>query len=79
MPPNAVSIIGRLIKEMRSSTIWTTANDTKNKVIYYHTQHNRQVRKIDVGRIGFSTFKEIQIFPLDVEKAQMIVDRTPQN
>lgn len=67
------------LKGMRSSTIWTTANDTKNKVIYYHTQHNRQVRKIDVKRIGFSTLKEIQIFPLDVEKAQMIVDRTPQN
>ena len=28
---------------MRSSTIWTTGYDTKNRVLYYHTQINRRV------------------------------------
>ena len=50
-------------KGMRSSTIWTSAYDTKDRVIYYHTQHNRRVRKIDLSRIDFGSFKRDQIHP----------------
>jgi choloylglycine hydrolase len=63
---------------MRSATIWTSAHDMKNKVIYYHTQHNRQVRKIDVNSIPFDSLKEVQTFPLDEQKQQAIKDRTPR-
>jgi len=62
---------------MRSSTIWTIAHDMKNKVIYYHTQHNRQVRMVDVGSLNFGSIKEVQTFPLDEQKEQAIKDRTP--
>ncbi|NEQ39774.1 MAG: choloylglycine hydrolase family protein [Okeania sp. SIO3I5] len=62
---------------MRSSTLWTTAQDITNKVIYYHTQNNRQVRKIDVGSLDFETINEMQTFPLDIVKEQNIEDRTP--
>ena len=63
---------------MRSSTLWTSAHDLANKVMYYHTQHNRQVRMIDIRRLNFDTIDEIQTFPLDEQKIQAIKDRTPQ-
>jgi len=61
---------------LRSSTLWTTAWDTKNKIFYYHTQHNRRVRKIDLKRIDFSK-KDIIHLPLDHRKEQDIEDITP--
>ena len=62
---------------MRSSTIWTVATDASNRVIYYHTQHNRRVRKIDVGAIDFGALGgEIRTIPLDKKKSQDIEDIT---
>ncbi len=63
--------------DLRSATLWTSAHDLKNKVIYYHTQHNRQVQKIDLNHINFDTLKDVQVFPLDESKQQAIKDRTP--
>jgi choloylglycine hydrolase len=62
---------------MRSSTIWTTGYDTKNLVMYYHTQHNRRVRKINLGKVDFEKPREIVRLPLDKEKKQDIEDVTP--
>jgi choloylglycine hydrolase len=62
---------------MRSSTIWTTAYDTKNRTMYYHTQHNRRVRKVDLTRVDFEKSREILRLPLDKEKKQDIEDVTP--
>ncbi len=58
-------------KGMRSSTIWTTAYDTKNLVMQYHTMHNRRVREIDFANIDFNA-KEIVRVPMDRVKAQDI-------
>jgi len=56
---------------MRSSTIWTVVYDTKNRVMYYHTQHNRRVRKVNAGDIRFDTLKGgIITRPLDIRKAE---------
>ncbi len=63
---------------MRSSTLWTTAYDTKNKVFYYHTMHNRRVRKVDLNKIDFAAGKLMQV-PMDKEKSQDIEDVTPRN
>jgi choloylglycine hydrolase len=63
---------------MRSSTLWTTAYDTKNKVLYYHTQHNRRVRKVDLNEIDFDASGKLMQLPLDKEKAQNIEDVTPR-
>lgn len=69
-----------LLKEMRSSTIWTSAADTKNLVYYYHTQHNRRVRMVDLKKIDFSPNKSgIKHFPLDMPKSQDIKDVTPKD
>ena len=63
---------------MRSSTLWTTAYDTKNKVLYHHTQHNRRVRKVDLNEIDFDASGKLMQLPLDKEKVQNIEDVTPR-
>ena len=62
---------------MRSSTIWTTGYDTKNLIMYYHTQHNRRVRRVELGKIDFARGTELVRMPLDKEKRQDFEDVTP--
>ena len=62
----------------RSATIWTTAHDTKNKVMYFHTQHNRRVQMIDLAKIDFGGFDTIRRVSFG-EKRQDIKDITPEN
>lgn len=64
---------------MRSSTIWTTAYDTKNLVMQYHTMHNRRVRQVDLKTIDFAKSQELVRIPLDREKRQDIEDVTPKH
>lgn len=64
------------LKGMRSSTIWTSVWDLSEKVLYFHTQHNRRVRKVNLNRINFSG-NEIDHIPLDDKKEQDIKDITP--
>jgi choloylglycine hydrolase len=68
-----------LLEGMRSSTLWTTAADTQNLKYYYHTQHNRRVRMIDLNRVDFLPHQEgIRNLPLDEETSQSIDDVTPK-
>ncbi len=62
---------------MRSSTIWTTAYDTKNLILQYHTQHNRRVRQVDLKKIDFAASKQLLYVELDSNKKQDIEDVTP--
>jgi choloylglycine hydrolase len=64
-------------KGMRSSTIWTTAYDTKNLVLRYHTQHNRRIRQVDLKKIDFTKERELVRLPLDKEKNEDIEEVTP--
>lgn len=64
------------LKGMRSSTIWTTGWDMSKKVLYFHTQHNRRVRKVELDKIDFSKTKIIHV-PLDDKKEQDYKDITP--
>lgn len=66
------------IKGLRSSTLWTTAYDTKDLIMQYHTMHNRRVRQIDLKKIDFATLKEVVRMPLDQNKSQDILDVTPR-
>jgi choloylglycine hydrolase len=61
---------------MRSATLWTSAVDTKNSVLYYHTQHNRRVRMVDLKKIDFAALPEITYIPLDRDKTQDIEELT---
>jgi len=64
--------------DMRSATIWTSGYDTKNLVMYYHTQNNRRVRMVDFKRIDFGKSDFLVRVPLDKQKKQDIEDVTPQ-
>jgi choloylglycine hydrolase len=57
---------------MRSATLWTTAIDTNNMNFYYHTQHNRRVRMVDLNAVDFEALDNIAFLPLDEEKRQDI-------
>ena len=64
---------------MRSSTIWTTVSDTMNRVLYYHTQHNRRLRSVDLKNIDFSrNASDLRRYPLDKSKSQDEEDVTPR-
>ena len=65
-------------KGMRSATIWTTAYDTRNLVMQYHTMNDRRVRQLDMKKIDFAGLNEMVRLPLDKEKSQDILDVTPQ-
>ncbi|MBT3311748.1 MAG: choloylglycine hydrolase family protein [Desulfobacteraceae bacterium] len=67
------------VVKSRSGTLWTSASDTKNRVVYYHTQHNRRVRMVDLKKIDFKSPGKITRFPMDKVKSQDIEDVTPKN
>jgi choloylglycine hydrolase len=64
-------------KGMRSATIWTTAYDTKNLVMQYHTMNNRRVRQVDLKKVDFGKSKELVHLALDKEKKQDIEELKP--
>ena len=64
---------------LRSSTLWTSAWDTKNLALYYHTHLNRRVRMVDMKRVSFApTDAGVTAFPLDRVRAEDIEDVTPK-
>jgi choloylglycine hydrolase len=60
---------------LRSATNWTSCYDTKNKVMYFHTLHNRRVRQINFKELNFDA-KSILRLAIDVKKEQDIDDIT---
>jgi choloylglycine hydrolase len=60
------------------STQWTVAVDLKNRIYYFHTMHNRRIRKLDLKGIDF-TKGGIRYLPLDKKHKQDIEDITPSN
>ncbi len=44
--------------DIESATQITSVSDLTNITYYYHTMYNRQIRKIDLRKIDFSTVKE---------------------
>ena len=66
------------LEGMRSSTIWTSVWDLEGKVLYYHTQHNRRLRKLSLPELDFSKIPDApRHLPLDREKDQDVEDITP--
>lgn len=76
--PLVVGKDGDVPEGMRSATIWTTAYDTKNLVMQYHTMDNRRVRQLDLKKIDFSSGKGLVQMPLDERKEQDIQELTPK-
>jgi len=67
------------LEGMRSSTIWTTAWDLDQRTLYFHTQNNRRVRKLDLSAINFADHSgTILNLPLDRKREQDVEDITPR-
>ncbi len=66
----------KLSNEIVSATQVTSSSDLSNKIYYYHTMWNRQVRKIDLSQIDFARIKE-QVIDDDTQKTNAIKDVTP--
>jgi len=65
-------------KALRSSTLWTSGYDTKNRKMYYHTQNNRRVRLLDLNRVDFTKPNTLRHSPMDKEPQEDIEDITPR-
>lgn len=62
-------------EDIVSATQITTSCDLKEKVFYYHTMWNRQIRKIDLKAIDFALITE-QVIDDDEGKTNVIKDIT---
>ena len=60
-----------------SSTLYTVSIDTKNMIVYYHTDDERAVRSVDLEKVDWDTFKESKSFPLRRGGEPRIEDVTP--
>ncbi|QGY40410.1 linear amide C-N hydrolase [Pseudodesulfovibrio cashew] len=58
-----------------AGTQYTVLNDTKNKIIYYHTMFNRRVRMVDLTKIDFKMGKALSM-PLDQVRKQDVDEVT---
>ena len=56
---------------MTSATQFTVASDTHNRMIYYRTMYNSNIRCIDLKRIDFNKVNYYSE-PLDKEKKQPV-------
>ena len=62
---------GKTPVDMPSATQFTVASDTHNRILYYRTMYNSNIRSIDLKSIDFNQVK-YQSHPLDSTKKQPI-------
>lgn len=58
IPAGATAGRGEIATDIRSATQITTASDLKNRIFYFHTMDNRQIQKLDLKKIDFSSIKK---------------------
>lgn len=73
IPVGATAAVGKVAADITSATQVTTVADLKNRVFYFHTMDNRQVRKIDLAAIDFSQVKQ-QILEKGASREQGVVE-----
>jgi len=59
------------------STQYTVSFDTRNLMIYYHTDDNRTVRSIDMKKIDWGNLKGVKSMPLRTADIPPVVEVTP--
>ena len=77
IPVGATAEPSQVSKEITSATQITTVSDLRNRVLYFHTMDNRQVRKIDLRKIDFSTIKQQELTGA-AERKQVVQELTVQ-
>jgi choloylglycine hydrolase len=58
IPVGATAAPAHVAKDISSATQITTVSDLKNRVLYFHTMDNRQVRKLDLSKIDFAKIQQ---------------------
>jgi choloylglycine hydrolase len=53
IPLGAIAPAGQIAKDIEGATQITSASDLANRVYYFHTMQNRQVRAVDLKKIDF--------------------------
>lgn len=72
------SDLGPTSDDSRSATVYTSAFDLNNGILYYHTQHNRRMRRLSMKNIDFSKDPgTIVRMPLDNVRQQDYEDIMP--
>ncbi len=67
-----------LPKDIPGATQITSVSDLSNRVYYYHTMYNRQVRAIDLKKIDFSRIKQ-QVLDDESGRKNEVRDITPRH
>ena len=71
IPTGTEQAWGKAQADVPSATQFTVASDTHNRMIYYRTMYNSNIRCIDLKTINFDKIK-YHSEPLDKEKKQPI-------
>jgi choloylglycine hydrolase len=58
IPVGATQTPDKIARDIPSATQITVASDLTNRAIWFHTMHDREVRKVDLARIDFGTVPE---------------------
>lgn len=77
IPAGATAAPAKVAAEITSATQITTVSDLTNRVLYFHTMDNRQVRKIDLKKIDFSKISQ-QAVSGAAERKQSVVELTAE-
>jgi choloylglycine hydrolase len=54
IPLGSIASPDKLADDISGATQITSVSDLTNRIYYYHTMHNREIRKIDLKKIDFS-------------------------
>ena len=76
IPVGATAAPNQIAQDIESATQITTASDLKNRVLYFHTMSDRQIRRLDLKAIDFSA-KDLRIIYEGAGRKQSIRDITP--
>ena len=71
IPAGTEMPLGKVSVDMPSATQFTVASDTHNRIIYYRTMYNSNIRCIDLKNIDFNKVK-YHSKPLDEENKQPV-------
>jgi len=71
IPVGVTAAPAQVAKDIPSATQITTVSDLKNRVLYFHTMDNRQVRKLDLSKIDFSKIKQ-QVLAEGADRKQAV-------
>ena len=77
IPVGATAAPEKIARDIASATQITTASDLKNRALYFHTMDNRQIQKLDLKKIDFSTVKR-QLLQGGARRRQEIHEIRPQ-